>query len=57
MGSQQTMGYSEILEFRNSHAAGMYLGTTTGPGENEVVRNVIARNCAARRDHARYTNR
>ena len=48
VGSQRSNGIYENLEFRNSHAAGMYLGNNgSGPGVNEVVRNVVARNCAA----------
>ena len=48
VGSQRSNGIFENLEFRNSHAAGMYLGNNgSGPGTNETVRNVIARNCAA----------
>mgnify|MGYP000911679125 FL=1 len=48
VGSQRSNGVFENLEFRNSHAAGMYLGNNgSGPGTNETVRNVIARNCRA----------
>lgn len=48
VGSQRSNGIFENLEFRNSHGAGGYLGNNgSGPGTNEVVRNVVARNCAA----------
>ncbi|MDD3984035.1 MAG: right-handed parallel beta-helix repeat-containing protein [Candidatus Omnitrophica bacterium] len=48
VGSQRSNGVFENLMFQNSHGAGMYLGNNgSGPGTNEVVRNVIARNCAA----------
>lgn len=47
VGSQRRDGIFENLEFRNSHGAGMYLGNNgSGPGTNETVRNVVARNCA-----------
>ena len=48
VGSQRSNGVFENLMFQNSHGAGMYLGNNgSGPGTNETVRNVIARNCAA----------
>ena len=48
VGSQRSNGVFENLVFQNSHGAGMYLGNNgSGPGTNETVRNVIARNCAA----------
>ena len=48
VGSQRSNGVFENLELRNSHGAGMYLGNNgSGPGVNETVRNVIARNCRA----------
>ncbi|HON37033.1 MAG TPA: right-handed parallel beta-helix repeat-containing protein [Methanothrix sp.] len=48
VGSQRSNGTFENLVFQNSHGAGMYLGNNgSGPGTNETVRNVIARNCAA----------
>ena len=48
VGSKRSNGRFENLEFRNSHGAGMYLGNNgSGPGVNETVRNVTARNCAA----------
>jgi hypothetical protein len=48
VGSQRSNGVFENLVFQNSHGAGMYLGNNgSGPGVNEVVRNVVARNCAA----------
>lgn len=48
VGSQRSNGVFENLVFQNSHGAGMYLGNNgSGPGTNETVRNVVARNCAA----------
>jgi len=48
VGSQRSNGVFENLMFQNSHGAGMYLGNNgSGPGANETVRNVVARNCAA----------
>ncbi|MDD4483959.1 MAG: hypothetical protein PHD55_06300 [Methanoregula sp.] len=48
VGSQRSNGVFENLMFQNSHGAGMYLGNNgSGPGVNETVRNVVARNCAA----------
>jgi hypothetical protein len=48
VGSQRSNGVFENLVFQNSHGAGMYLGNNgSGPGVNETVRNVVARNCAA----------
>jgi len=48
VGSQRSNGVFENLELRNSHGAGMYLGNNgSGPGVNETVRNVVARNCRA----------
>ena len=48
VGSQRSNGVFENLVFQNSHGAGGYLGNNgSGPGVNEVVHNVIARNCAA----------
>lgn len=48
VGSQRSNGVFENLVFQNSHGAGMYLGNNgSGPGTNETVRNVVARNCRA----------
>lgn len=48
VGSRRSNGVFEHLEFKRSHAAGMYLGNNgSGPGERETVRNVVARNCLA----------
>jgi hypothetical protein len=41
-------GVYENLEFRRSPGAGLYLGNNgSGPGTNETVRNVVARDCRA----------
>ena len=48
VGSRRTNGIFENLEFKRSHGSGMYLGNNgSGPGENETVRNVVARDCLA----------
>jgi len=48
VGSRRSNGVFENLVFQNSHGAGGYLGNNgSGPGTNETVRNVVARNCAA----------
>lgn len=48
VGSLRANGVYENLEFKRSHGAGPYLGNNgSGPGENEIVRNVVARDCRA----------
>ena len=48
VGGLRTNGVYENLEFRRSHGAGGYLGNNgSGPGTNETVRNVVARDCRA----------
>ncbi len=47
VGSGRKGGKYTNLEFKNSHAAGIYLGNNgSGPGTNELIQNCIARNCA-----------
>lgn len=48
VGSDRKNGVYRDLELKNSFGSGMYLGNNgSGPGTNETVRNVVARNCAA----------
>ncbi len=49
VGSDRRNGKFENLEFRNSHASGIYLGNNGkgNGGYNELVRGCVARNCAA----------
>ena len=48
VGGLRTNGVYENLEFRRSHGSGGYLGNNgSGPGTNEIFRNVVARDCRA----------
>lgn len=47
VGSSRKGGVYRDLELRNSHGSGIYLGNNgSGSGSNELIQNVVARNCA-----------
>jgi hypothetical protein len=47
IGSEGKGGIFRDLEFRNSYGSGFYRGNNgSGSGSNELIQNVVARNCA-----------